>query len=181
MLHPALAQALVTAHLDDLQRAAARRHAIRLVSICRRRPRGAASGIDRASSEARRASSVMAEEAPMSTCVPAADRRPRRRLHARLRPRARARARRDGPGAVSTTGHSHDETTWSMVVHRSDGVRSARVTRDLTAGAVAVDVVSSDDHATSPPTSANDASDVCGEEEIRWRTTTSAMTTNTVS
>ena len=54
MLHPALAQALVTAHLEDLQRAAARRHTIRLVSICRRRPLGAASGIDRASSEARR-------------------------------------------------------------------------------------------------------------------------------
>lgn len=36
MLHPALAQALVTAHLEDLQRAAARRHTIRLVSICRR-------------------------------------------------------------------------------------------------------------------------------------------------
>jgi len=32
MLHPALAQALVTAHLEDLQRAAARRHTIRLVS-----------------------------------------------------------------------------------------------------------------------------------------------------
>jgi hypothetical protein len=36
MLHPALAQALVTAHLEDLQRAAARRHTVRLVSICRR-------------------------------------------------------------------------------------------------------------------------------------------------
>ena len=35
MLHPALAQALVTAHVEDLQRAAARRHTIRLVSICR--------------------------------------------------------------------------------------------------------------------------------------------------
>jgi hypothetical protein len=29
MLHPALAQALATAHIEDLQRAAARRHAIR--------------------------------------------------------------------------------------------------------------------------------------------------------
>ena len=36
MLHPALAQALVTAHLEDMERAAARRHAIRLVSIGRR-------------------------------------------------------------------------------------------------------------------------------------------------
>ena len=35
-----------------------------------------------------------------------------------------------------------------MVDHRSDGVRYARVTRDVTAGTVSVDVVSSDDHAT---------------------------------
>ena len=94
MLHPTLALALATDHMEDLKRAAARAHTMRLVSISHRRPLGAVAGIDRASSETRRASSLMAEEAPMSTCVPAADRRPRHRLHARLRPRARARAKR---------------------------------------------------------------------------------------
>jgi hypothetical protein len=63
-------------------------------------------------------------------------------------PRYPEPARRDGPGAVFTTAHGHDETTWIMVDHRSDGVRYARVTRDVTAGTVSVDVVSSDDHAT---------------------------------
>lgn len=109
MLHPALAQALVTAHLENLQRAAARRHTIRLGSICRRRPLGAASGIDRASSEARRASSLMAEDASMSACVPAAAQGPRHRLHARLGPRARVRARHPDSLAHS---HQSDHRDW---------------------------------------------------------------------
>jgi hypothetical protein len=49
---------------------------------------------------------------------------------------------------VFTIAHGHDEMTWIMVDQRSDRVRYARVTRDVTAGTVAVDVVSSDDHAT---------------------------------
>jgi hypothetical protein len=45
MLHPALAQALATAHLEDLQRAAARRHTIRLA---RRSARGSRRSVDEA-------------------------------------------------------------------------------------------------------------------------------------
>jgi hypothetical protein len=67
MQHPALIQALAAAHIEDLQRAAARRHTIRLMSICRRCRLGATAGTDRASSEARRASSLTPEEAPMSS------------------------------------------------------------------------------------------------------------------
>ncbi len=39
MLHPALARALVTAHIEDLHRAAARRHAIRFARRVVREPR----------------------------------------------------------------------------------------------------------------------------------------------
>jgi hypothetical protein len=56
--------------------------------------------------------------------------------------------RRDGPGAVFTTAHGAHETTWIMVDDRPDGVRYARVTRGLTAGTVAVDVLASDDRST---------------------------------
>ena len=63
-------------------------------------------------------------------------------------PRYPEPTRRDGPGAVFTTAHGHHQTTWIMVDHRSDGVRYARVTDGLTAGTVAVDVLSSDDHTT---------------------------------
>lgn len=59
--------------------------------------------------------------------------------------------RRDGPGAVFTTAHGGHQTTWIMVDHRPDGVRYARVTHELTAGTVAVDVVSSDHNTTRLP------------------------------
>lgn len=52
------------------------------------------------------------------------------------------------PGAVFTTAHGGHQTTWIMVDHRPDGVRYARVTHELTAGTVAVDVVSSDHNTT---------------------------------
>jgi hypothetical protein len=44
---------------------------------------------------------------------------------------------------VFTTAHGGHETTWIMVDHRPDGVRYARITHGLTAGTVAVDVLSS--------------------------------------
>ena len=45
MLHPALTQALVTAHIEDLHRAAARRHTIRLARSVVHEPRVAATPI----------------------------------------------------------------------------------------------------------------------------------------
>lgn len=63
-------------------------------------------------------------------------------------PRYPEPTRRDGPGAVFTTAHGGHQTTWIMVDHRPDGVRYARVTHEITAGTVAVDVLSSDDHTT---------------------------------
>jgi hypothetical protein len=63
-------------------------------------------------------------------------------------PRYPEPTRRDGPGAVFTTAHGGHQTTWIMVDHRPDGVRYARVTQGLTAGTVAVDVLSSDGHST---------------------------------
>jgi hypothetical protein len=56
--------------------------------------------------------------------------------------------RRDGPGAVFTTEHGSHRTTWVMVDHGHDGVRYARVTHDMTAGTVAVDVVGFTQHTT---------------------------------
>jgi hypothetical protein len=56
--------------------------------------------------------------------------------------------RRDGPGAVFNTAHGSHETTWVMVDDRPDGVRYARVTRGLTAGTVAVDLVASEGEVT---------------------------------
>lgn len=63
-------------------------------------------------------------------------------------PRYPEPSRRDGPGAVFTTAHGGHDTTWIMVDHRPDCVRYARVTHELTAGTVAVDVLSSNDHST---------------------------------
>ena len=45
MLHPALTQALATAHIEDLHRAAARRHTIRLARRVVHEPRVAATPI----------------------------------------------------------------------------------------------------------------------------------------
>ena len=45
MLHPALSRALATVHIEDLQRAAARRHTIRLARRVVREPRVAATPI----------------------------------------------------------------------------------------------------------------------------------------
>lgn len=71
MLHPALAQALAAAHLEDLQRAAARRHTIRLARQAARGSRRPvdeadrrARNRDRLDVQARRASSLMPEEPP---------------------------------------------------------------------------------------------------------------------
>jgi hypothetical protein len=56
--------------------------------------------------------------------------------------------RREGPGAVFTTGHGGHHTTWVMVDHRTEIVRYARVTKGMTAGTVAVEVVRSDERST---------------------------------
>lgn len=45
MLHPSLARALATAHIEDLHRAAARRHTIRLARRVAHEPRAAAPSI----------------------------------------------------------------------------------------------------------------------------------------
>jgi len=45
MLHPALAQALVAAHIEDLHRAAARRHTIRLAGRVGHEPHVAATPV----------------------------------------------------------------------------------------------------------------------------------------
>ena len=47
-----------------------------------------------------------------------------------------------------TTAHGAHQTTWVMVDQRPDGVRYARVTHEMTAGTVAVDVRYSDEHST---------------------------------
>jgi hypothetical protein len=57
-------------------------------------------------------------------------------------------ARQEGAGAVFTTAHGAHETAWVMVDQRPDGVRYARVTHGMTAGTVAVDVLSSEDDST---------------------------------
>lgn len=57
-------------------------------------------------------------------------------------------ARRDGPGAVFTTAHGGRQTTWIMIDHRPEAICYARVTHELTAGTVAVDVLAADDDTT---------------------------------
>jgi hypothetical protein len=56
--------------------------------------------------------------------------------------------RREGPGAVFTTGHAGQQTTWIMVDHSAGSVRYARVTDGMTAGTVAVEVVGSGEQST---------------------------------
>ncbi len=56
--------------------------------------------------------------------------------------------RREGPGAVFTTGHGDNQTTWIMVDHGPKNVRYARVIQGMTAGTVAVDAVGSGEHST---------------------------------
>jgi hypothetical protein len=64
MLHPALARALASAHIDDLHRAAARWHTIRLAHRAAHEPRvaGTPTGIRRSASE----------PAAWTSCAPAA-------------------------------------------------------------------------------------------------------------
>ena len=64
MLHPALARALASAHIDDLHRAAARWHTIRLAHRAAHEPRVAATptAIQRSASES----------AAWTSCAPAA-------------------------------------------------------------------------------------------------------------
>jgi hypothetical protein len=56
--------------------------------------------------------------------------------------------RREGAGAVFTTAHGAHQTTWIMVDQHPEGVRYARVTPGMTAGTVAVDVLSTDTDST---------------------------------
>jgi hypothetical protein len=56
--------------------------------------------------------------------------------------------RREGPGAVFTTGHGRHQTTWIMVDQGPVSVRYARVTQEMTAGTVAVDVVEASERFT---------------------------------
>jgi hypothetical protein len=63
MLHPTVAQALASAHIDDLHRAAARWHTIRLAHRAPHEPRAAAT-----STAIRRSAS---ESAASTSCAPA--------------------------------------------------------------------------------------------------------------
>jgi hypothetical protein len=56
--------------------------------------------------------------------------------------------RRQGPGAVFTTVHGGDLTTWVMVDHGPGSIRYTRVTQGMTAGTVAVEVVGSHERST---------------------------------
>jgi hypothetical protein len=56
--------------------------------------------------------------------------------------------RKEGPGTVFTTAHGDREATWIMVDQEPDRVRYARVVHGMTAGTVAVEVISSDADAT---------------------------------
>jgi hypothetical protein len=63
-------------------------------------------------------------------------------------PRYPQPGRREGSGAVFTTGHGARQTTWIMVDHRPESIRYARVVHGMTAGTIAVDVLSSSEHTT---------------------------------
>jgi len=109
MLHPALAQALAAARIEDQQRAAARMHTIRLARASARGSRRPVDEADRRSKEpgpiGRPSAACLVPHAgrtaPMSTCVPVPERRPRYWLHARLHPRARASADDHDLGALA--------------------------------------------------------------------------------
>jgi hypothetical protein len=68
MLHPALARALASAHIDDLHRAAARWHTIRLTHRAAHEPRAAATStaIQRSASE----SAAWTSRAPTAGMTP---------------------------------------------------------------------------------------------------------------
>ena len=74
MLHPALARALASAHIDDLQRAAARWDTIRLAHRAAREPRAAAT-----STAVQRSAS---ESAAWTSCALAAGMTPTETAHA---------------------------------------------------------------------------------------------------
>lgn len=78
MLHPALARALASAHIDDLHRAAARRHTIRPTDRAAHEPRVAATptAIQRSASES----------AASTSCAPAAGMTPTETAQAPPRP-----------------------------------------------------------------------------------------------
>jgi hypothetical protein len=57
-------------------------------------------------------------------------------------------SRLEGPDAVFTTGHGGHQTTWIMVDQRPESIRYARVVHGMTAGTIAVDVLSSSEQAT---------------------------------
>jgi hypothetical protein len=78
MLHPALARALATAHIEDLHRAAARWHTIRLARRVAHEPRVAATptAIQRSASES----------AAWTLCAPAAGMTPTETAQAALWP-----------------------------------------------------------------------------------------------
>jgi hypothetical protein len=85
MLHPALTRALASAHIDDLHRAAGRRHTIRLAHRAAHEPRVAATptAIQRPASESAASTSC----APAAGIAPAEheDRRVRQHSYDRLR------------------------------------------------------------------------------------------------
>jgi hypothetical protein len=78
MLHSALSQALASAHIDDLHRAAARWHTIRLAHRAAREPRVAA-----ASTATQRSAS---EPGAWTSCAPAAGMTPTETAQAAPRP-----------------------------------------------------------------------------------------------
>jgi hypothetical protein len=57
--------------------------------------------------------------------------------------------RREGAGAVFTTAHGGRLTTWIMIDRDPEMIRYARVTNDMTAGTVAVEICGSGESATN--------------------------------
>jgi hypothetical protein len=78
MLHPALARALASAHIDDLQRTAARWHTIRLAHRAAHEPRAAATPTATQRSAP--------ESAACTSCAPAAAMTPTETAQAAPRP-----------------------------------------------------------------------------------------------
>src|SRR6478672_1586141 len=98
MLHPALARALASGHIDDLHRAAARWHTIRLAHRAAHEPRVAATSTATQQSAS--------ESAAWTSCAPAAGMTPTETAQAAASDKgsydARARARADTNAGLAT-------------------------------------------------------------------------------
>jgi hypothetical protein len=106
MLHPALARALATAHIEDLHRAAARRHAIRVARRVAHEPRVAATAtaVQRAASES----------AAWTSCAQPDGMTPTEIAQAALWPRKSVVGARSGPRAGIDRASSSERPASSL-------------------------------------------------------------------